>query len=281
MDCDDAVLRGMLHTIVPSKKATLSLRLTSQLLRNVIPLQSDAAFFSQVQSVDELCLWTTEKACRELTFQFSDSDSQISLTFHIQMGSDTATDWRDPKQAAMRAAFRKLAGAFRLSTVKKLRVQLASLLMSTFDNPKFPLATLLRSTPEIEHLIVFLYESVDEQKAIDFLWYSLPDLKTVHIAKRYHGELPSTWMPIPTLHAVISQAANGGARIHKLTCSAISSISRERPFYELDWQPEDVVVDGQCAMDFVDELVLDCVECDKDLLDHPIIQGWNQRHIVF
>ncbi|EPS98689.1 hypothetical protein FOMPIDRAFT_116246 [Fomitopsis schrenkii] len=152
--------------------------------------------------------------------------------------------------------------------------------MNISPNPE--LTALLQSMPDVEHLNVFLHEAVDEETAIDLLWHSLPALQTVHIAKRYNGELPSTWIPIPTLHAAIDQVANGGERIRKLTCSSISSIPGARPFYGLGWEPGDVVGDSRFrVMDFVDDLVLDCMNCDKELLDQPKLQCWDRRETVF
>ena len=103
--------------------------------------------------------------------------------------------------------------------------------------PNSELLILLLSMPDIEDLTVILYDTVDEATAIGLLQHIWPSLRTMRVAKQYNGELPSTWMPIPILQVAVDQAVNGGMRMQKLTCSAISPIPRARPFYGLGWEP--------------------------------------------
>ena len=280
VDCYEPLLDSMLRAVIPSENATLGLRWSFHPpVRNGIwsdIFRPDSAFFSHVQSVDEFCLWSSENTCKELTFRCDDVDSQSSLTFNMQMGTETA---EPQEQDIIDNMFRALPFTFHLSAVKLLRIQLSEHFTVIFANP---LPTLLRLMPDIEDLIVFLYETVDEEAAIALLRHGLPTaLLTVSVAKRYSGELPSTWMPMATLQAVINQALNGGTHMHRLTCSTISPIPHARPFYGLGWEPEDVIVEDVRVMDFVDELVLDCVDYDKDLLDHPKIELWDRRETIF
>lgn len=283
VDCYDyeALLVSMLHAIVPSKQSTLALY---RRLCRPAPLAGiwhnvfgpDTTFLSQVQIVDELCLWSTESECNEFALRCSDAASQSSLTFVVQTDYN-ATQFREHR--VIDALLRALSSAFHLPTVKQLRVQLSQQFMDT--SPNSELSELLLSMPDIEDLTVILYDTVDETTAIGLLQHIWPSLRTMHVAKQYTGELPSTWMPISTLQVAIDQVVNGGMRMHKLTCSAISPIPWARPFYGLGWEPENVMVGDTRVMDFVDELVLDCVEWNKDLLDHPNIQRWDRREAIF
>ncbi|KAH9922619.1 uncharacterized protein B0H18DRAFT_506603 [Fomitopsis serialis] len=270
-DCDWLVLVCILQQIIPSRSVALSCESPdgvptaawSDLLLLKLP---DAPFFSRIGSVKELGLWAN--ASLWSGFCFECHDTLNSFTFRTELALS-----RTEENGMLEAVVEFLDQRFDLSTVEILRLRIGSLSQSI-------IRTLFESAPAVESLTISVGDSEgvkSEKDAITLLVDNqpmlLPGLKRLRVAKHIQSFKP--WMPVCALGATIKRAKRGYP-LRNITCTAVSeSDSGMVPCDGRD--PASVMLDDERVMDFVDELVLECVDDDGTLLDHPKIEHWNGR----